>query len=69
MTIFRWIMGVLAVLFGGGAILSFIIFIAADIELWIRRARKLGRLAWAVCLFWFNVEIWGRVARVLMNWT
>ena len=68
MTIFRWIIGVIAALLGIGSVASFVIFILADIDLWLKRARSLRRLTSAVLLFWFNVEIWGRVVWVLIHW-
>ena len=68
MTVFRWIIGVIAGLLAAGSLLAFVIFIVADIDVWIERARAWRRLAWAAALFWFNVEIWGRVVRVLVTW-
>jgi hypothetical protein len=68
MTIFRWIFGVLAVLLAVGSVVSFAIFIAADIDLWLKRARNLRRLTTAVVMFWFNVEIWRRVVLIIVNW-
>jgi hypothetical protein len=68
MTIFRWIIGIVAALLAAGSVISFVIFILADIDLWIKRARSLRRLTSAVLLFWFNVEIWGRVLMVLLHW-
>jgi hypothetical protein len=68
MTVFRWIMFVLT---GGllvGSVLSFVLFIALDVEVWIERARALRRLTFAAALFWFNVEIWGRVVWTLVTW-
>jgi hypothetical protein len=61
-------MGLIFGVFAVGSVLAFIIFILADIDLWIKRARAWRRLAWAAALFWFNVEVWGRVAWVLINW-
>ena len=68
MNVFRWIIGSFAGLLAAGAVLSFIVFILADIDEWLRRARSMRRLAWAACLFWFNVEIWRRVALVIIHW-
>lgn len=68
MTIFRWIIGVVAALFASGALLSFAIFIIAGIDLWGKRARQLRRLASAALMFWFNVEIWRRVALIIIHW-
>jgi hypothetical protein len=68
MTIFRWIMGVISLLLCGGAALCFTIFIALDIQSWIERARVFRRLAYMALLFWFNIEIWGRVLWTLIHW-
>jgi len=68
MTIFRWIMGVITLLTAGGAVLCFALFMAFDIEVWIQRARTLRRGAYMAMLFWFNVEVWGRVVITMVNW-
>jgi hypothetical protein len=68
MTIFRWLIGTIGGLLALGALLSFVVFIAADIDLWLKRARKMRRLAWATALLWFNIEVWGRVAYALIHW-
>jgi hypothetical protein len=68
MTVFRWIMGVLSVLLVGGSVLCFVLFMAFDIEVWIQRARSLRRGAYLALLFWFNVEVWGRVVYTLIHW-
>jgi hypothetical protein len=68
MTIFRWIIGVVAALFASGALLAFAIFIITGIDLWGKRARQWRRLASATLMFWFNVEIWRRVALIIIHW-
>ena len=68
MTIFRWIIGVLAALLATGALLSFALFIGFDIELWLRRARTLRRGLYMALLQWFNVEVWGQVLWTLIRW-
>ena len=68
MTVFRWIMGVLAGGLVSVALLCLMVYVSAGIDLWADRARKFGRLAWAVVLFWFNIEIWGRVVWTLVHW-
>lgn len=68
MTIFRWIMGVLSVLLAAGSLLSFMLFIAFDIELWLKRARSLRRGLYMALLLWFNTEVWGRVLWTLIHW-
>ncbi len=68
MTIFRWIIGVLAALLATGALLSFALFIGFDIELWLKRARTLRRGLYMALLLWFNVEVWGQVLWTLIRW-
>ena len=68
MTVFRWIMGVLSVVFVGGSVVAFVLFMMLDVEAWIERARTLRRGAYLVTLFWFNIEVWGRVVYTLIHW-
>jgi hypothetical protein len=68
MTAFRWIMLFFTGTLFAGSVLSFVLFIALDVEVWIERARALRRLTFAVALFWFNVEIWGRVLWTIVHW-
>jgi len=68
MTIFRWIIGVLSALLAGGSLLSFVLFIAFDINVWLDRARSLRRGTYMALLLWFNVEVWGRVIWTLIHW-
>ena len=69
MNIFRWIIGGFAGLLASGALVCFVVFISTGIDLWVYRARKLGRLTWTLVLFWFNIEIWGRVLWTLIHWS
>ena len=68
MTVLRWILGVVAGLLAAGSAIAFVIFIVADIDLWLQRARQWRRLAFAVLMFWLNLEIWRRVALILIHW-
>jgi len=68
MTVFRWIMFAITGTLFAGAVASFVLFIMVDVEVWIERARALRRLAFVAGLFWFNVEIWGRVIWSLVTW-
>ncbi|HEY9238234.1 MAG TPA: hypothetical protein VIP10_05270 [Burkholderiaceae bacterium] len=68
MTIFRWAIGALALLLGSGALISFALFIAFDINVWLDRARTLRRGVYMALLLWFNVEVWGRVLGTLIDW-
>ncbi len=68
MTIFRWIIGVFALLMAVGAALSLAINLATDSLVWLDRARRFRRWTWLVVLFWFNVEVWGRVLVTIIHW-
>ncbi len=67
MTVFRWIVGVLAALFATGALVSLAVYVSAGIDLWADRARNSRRLMSAALLFWFNVEIWRHVVLVFIR--
>jgi hypothetical protein len=41
---------------------------AFDINIWIERARSFRRGAYMALLFWFNVEVWGRVIWTIIHW-
>ncbi len=69
MTVFRWIMSIVTGGLFSAAVFSFVLFIVADIEVWIERARTLRRLSFAAALFWFNIEVWGRVLRTIWYWS
>jgi len=52
----------------GGAVLSFVLFMAFDIPLWLERARVFRRWMVTALLLWFNTEVWGRVVWTLIHW-
>ncbi|MEO8525995.1 MAG: hypothetical protein ABI460_14820 [Caldimonas sp.] len=68
MLIFRWVIGVLSALFAVGAAFSFVVFISFDAPVWLERSRRLRHWLWLLLLFWFNVEVWGRVIWALFHW-
>ena len=67
MTIFRWIMGVIAALLASGALLCLLVYAIFKIELWVKRAHRLRHWTWLVLLSWFIGEIWSRVFRGLFE--
>ena len=67
MTIFRWIVGVIAALLASGALLSLLLYLTVRIDVWAARARRLRHWTWLVLLFWFNAEIWIRVGGALRD--
>ena len=68
MTVFRWIIGVVALLMASGAVLSLAINLASDSRVWLERARRFRRWTWLAALLWFNVEVWGRVLVTIIHW-
>jgi hypothetical protein len=49
-------------------VLCFVLFMMFDINVWLDRARSLRRGAYLAALFWFNIEVWGRVVYTLVHW-
>jgi hypothetical protein len=68
MTVFRWIIGVLSAFLVLGATFGFFLFIAFDSQLWLQRARTFRHLLWVLLLFWFNIEVWGKVVYTIWTW-
>lgn len=68
MTVFRWIAAVLCALIATGALASFFLSVSFDSNVWRDRANSLGRWFRLLALFWFNVEVWGRVVLTLVRW-
>ena len=68
MLIFRWTIGVIAALLALGSIVSFVVYMAAGIDVWLERARQFRRWLSTAALLWFNVEIWRSVVLVIVNW-
>ena len=68
MTIFRWIVGVVAALLAVLAVFGLGLFIAFESKVWLERARRFRLWIWVLLLFWFNVEVWGRVAWTIWHW-
>ena len=68
MTAFRWVMGILTLVLGGGMALTFVIYIVSGVDEWIKIVRRLRHWTYLVLLFWFNFEIWRRVVLVVIHW-
>ena len=68
MTVFRWIMFVLAGLSGAATVAAFGVFIGTGIDLWQDRARVCRRWFYAAALLWFNIEVWRRVVLIIIHW-
>ncbi len=68
MTVFRWVVGVLGLIFAVLMVSSFVLNISSNTPIWLRRARRFRHWLWLVLLLWFNVEVWGSVAYTLIHW-
>ena len=68
MIVFRWIVGVLSAVFAMAALFSFVLHIAFDSTIWLKRARRMRHWLWLLLLLWFNVEVWGRVLLTIIHW-
>jgi hypothetical protein len=68
MTVFRWIIGVFFGLLAGGWLLCLGVYLSTGMDLWGDRARKFRQFATTLGLFWFNIEIWGRVVYTIVTW-
>jgi len=67
-TAFRWVVGGFAALMAVCMLISFVIAVVAGNEIWYGRARRCVHWVWLSCLFWFNVEVLGRVGWTLVHW-
>ena len=68
MTVFRWIIGVVSAFFAVGAAFSFALFVSFDAQLWLQRGRRFRHWLGLILLFWFNVEVWGKVIWTIWRW-
>jgi hypothetical protein len=68
MIVFRWIVGVIGAILVLGGTVSFGLFVAFDAQLWLQRGRTFRHLIWVLLLFWFNVEVWGKVVWTIWHW-
>jgi len=68
MTIFRWIMGVLLAIFASGWAFTFALYVLRDDDRLRELGQRLRHWTTVVALFWFNLEIWGRVVYTIVTW-
>jgi hypothetical protein len=68
MTVFRWIMGVLLGLFAAGWGFTFLLYVLRDDDRLRELGTRLRRWTITLGLFWFNLEIWGRVIWTIVTW-
>jgi hypothetical protein len=67
-TVLRWIATGIMALLAVGALASFGLYIAFEARSALDRAKRLGAWIRLLALFWFNVEVWGRVVYTIVTW-
>jgi hypothetical protein len=67
-TVLRWIAAGIMALLALGAVASFGLYIAFEARPALERAKRLGAWIRLLALFWFNVEVWGRVVYTIATW-
>lgn len=67
-TVLRWIAAVIMALLAVGAGASFALFIFFEAKPALERAKRLAAWIRLLALFWFNVEVWGRVIYTIVTW-
>jgi len=68
LTVLRWIaVGIMAVLAAGAAV-NFTLYIAFEARPALDRAKRIAAWIRLLALFWFNVEVWGRVVYTIATW-
>jgi len=68
LTILRWIAAGILGLLAVGALTCFALYIAFEAKAALDRAKALGAWIRVLALFWFNVEVWGRVVHTIVTW-
>jgi len=68
MTVFRWIIGVPLGLFAAGWLFTFLLYVLRDDDRLRELGQRLRQWTITIALFWFNVEIWGRVVYTIWTW-
>jgi len=68
LTVLRWIaVGIMAVLAASAAV-NFALYIAFEARPALDRAKRIAAWIRLLALFWFNVEVWGRVVYTIATW-
>ena len=68
MTIFRWIMGSIAGLALAGWLVVLLLYVVNGDDRFKDLGTRLRQLVITIGLFWFNLEIWGRVIYTIVTW-
>jgi hypothetical protein len=68
MTIFRWFMGIVGGLALAGWLVVLLLYVVNGDDRFKELGTRLRQLVITIGLFWFNLEIWGRVVWTLVTW-
>jgi threonine/homoserine/homoserine lactone efflux protein len=68
MIVFRWIMGVLGGVFAVSWVIVFALYILNGDDRFGELSTRIRRWLTIVVLFWFNIEVWGRVVWTIITW-
>jgi transposase len=68
MTVLRWILGVVGGLFAAGWIATVLVYVISSDDRFRELGTRLRRMTVTIGLFWFNVEVWGRVIYTVVTW-
>jgi hypothetical protein len=68
MVIFRWVMGIVGALFASGWLFTVMLYVLRDDDRLRELGARLRQYTIILALFWFNIEIWGRVVWTIVTW-
>jgi hypothetical protein len=68
MTIFRWLMGIVGGLALAGWLVVLMLYVVNGDDRFKELGTRLRQIVITIGLFWFNLEIWGRVVYTIVTW-
>jgi hypothetical protein len=68
MMIFRWFMGIVGGLALTGWLVVLLLYVVNGDDRFKDLGTRLRQLVMTIGLFWFNLEIWGRVVWTIIEW-
>ncbi len=69
MSVFRWIMLIVGGLVAAGWLGTLLLYVVDADDRYKELGRSLRQWTITIALFWFNVEIWGRVIWTIITWS
>jgi len=68
MTVFRWIMGLFGGMFAAGWAFTVVMYVLRGDDRFKELGQRLRHFTILIALFWFNLEVWGRVVWTIVTW-